>query len=817
MAGLAPLAGVFRVVDLSAGIAGAYCTKVLADAGAEVIVVEPPEGHPLRRRSASGRPTDPDYGGVLFQFLSCSKASVVVDLDDADDVAFVYGLVRGADAVVWGEESALCRDARLSPERIRSLAPQVTVLAITPFGLDSPWRGRPANEFILQSMSGSAWNHGPSDAAPTMFGGSQGEYGVGIAGAMGLLVSRWRTMRSGEGEIIDLAGLDVLHLTQLLYPVPFLDLTGRPYRSRRVDNIPGVHRTKDNRWVGLWVTTGQQWLDFCVLVGREDWLEDASLGLMDNRSMRSEELVGAIDAWASERDAAEIVELASAFRLPVAEVVNGQTLPEQEQYVARNWYTKHPRSGVLQPEVWYTLSGGAERAAPLPSPRLGQDTERLRAQALSPLLPVEAAPARSPELPLAGLRVADMTAFWAGPIISHPLALLGADVIHVESAQRPDGIRMAMTRPMTAPGWWESSPYFNGTNTCKRDLTLDLAKPAGREAMLKLIAECDVLIENYSPRVMGQLGLDYETLRAIRPDLVMVRAPAFGTSGPWENRVAYAPIIDEASGLAWVTGTPEGRPQVVGAASDSVGGMHGTVALLLALEHRRRTGQGMLVETPQIGAALNVSAEQVIEFSAHGVVLNRMGNRSWTVAPQGVYRARDRVSSFDGVPPDDWVAISVETDAQWAALCEVIGSAELAEDEALRSVEGRRAHHDRIDAALSAWCAPRSAAEAADLLAAAGVPATAVIPTHELAQVPPAVARGLYETVTHPVVGQLRIVGWPMRSSAGPRRWHRSPAPCLGQDNHDILQGLLGMTSAEVEQLRVDGVIGTEVQVNLGW
>src|SRR6185437_13108721 len=169
--------------------------------------------------------------------------------------------------------------------------------------------------------------------------------------------------------------------------------------------------------------------------------------------------------------------------------------------------------------------------------------ESLSLADLTPLVPRPPSPSNAPELHLTGIRIVDTTAFWAGPIIAHPLSLLGADVIHVESAQRPDGIRMAMTVPMTAPQWWETSPYFNGTNTTKRDLTLDLSKPAGRDTLLELIKKSDALVENYSPRVMAQLGLDYDALRTLNPELVMLRAPAFGITGPWVDRVAYAPTI----------------------------------------------------------------------------------------------------------------------------------------------------------------------------------------------------------------------------------------------------------------------------------
>lgn len=814
-----PLPADYRVVDLTDGIAGAYCTKILADAGAEVIKLDPPGGGSLWHRSASGAPVDGRYGGVLHQYLSCSKSSVVVDLASSDDLALARDMIKSADAVVWSAEGSLCQDQRLSVDQVRAFAPNAAILALSAYGLDSVWAARPANEFVLQALSGSAWNHGSPDDTPVMIGGSHGEYAAGTVGALALLVARQRQRQGGQGDLIDVAMLEVLHLSHTMFPVTFFDLTKRPYRPRRYDSIPGIHRTKDG-WVGLWVTTGQQWLDFCSMIERPDWSEDPSLGLMDNRASRHDELHGYVDEWAACRTTEEIVEFASLLRLPVAAVGNGATLPAMDHFVERAAYLKHPRTGVAQPDVWYTFSSSADRRPPQPSSALGEDTDACRRSVASSAHSADPRPvtqqADTP-LPFAGLRVLDMTAFWAGPIITHPLAMLGADVIHIESAKRPDGIRMAATIPMTEPGWWETSPFFNGTNTCKRDLAVDLQSDAGRAALLRLVEECDVVVENYSPRVMDQLGLGYDTLRVARPDIIVVRAPAFGLSGPWRDRVAYAPTIDEAAGLAWVTGAPDGPPSMVGAASDAIGGLHGTIALLLALEHRQRTGEGTLVETPQVGAGIQVTAEQVIEYSANGVLLERVGNRSWTVAPQGVYRSLDRDQGDQGVPKDDWVAISVRTDAEWMALASLIGDQRLSADPTLRTVEGRRSAHDRLDEAITAWTCTRSSDEAAATICESGIAAAAVVPPHLLADIEPIAASGFYETVRHPVAGPMRVPAFPARFSGGPKLWNQRPAPCLGEHNRAVLSAVAGFTSEEIDTLVNDGVVGDKTEVNLGW
>ena len=735
--------------------------------------------------------------------------------------ALACKLAASADAVVWSKDSPLCRLPRLSVGAIRKLAPSAAVLALSPYGLDSPWAERPANEFVLQALSGSAWNHGSPDDTPIMIGGSHGDYAHGTVGALALLIARERCAQTGFGEVVDVAGLEVLQLTHTMFPITFLDLAHRPYRPRRYDSIPGIHKTMDG-WVGLWVTTGQQWLDFCSMIERPDWLADPSLGLMDNRAARHDELNFVIDDWAASRTTDEIVDFAALLRLPVAPVGTGATLPTFDHLIERSAFLKHPRTGTLQPDVWYRFHGRAGRRPPEPSPVLGQDTKRYRtalelADASPAIGPSSAVANAEKPLPFVGLRILDMTAFWAGPIVSHVFAMLGADVIHVESAKRPDGIRMAATIPMNQPGWWETSPFFNGTNTCKRDLAVNLQSEAGRAALLRLVEHSDVVIENYSPRVLDQLGLDYDTLRSVRPDIIVLRGSAFGITGPWRDRVAYAPTIDQTAGLSWVTGAPDGPPSVVGAASDAVGGLHGSIALLLALEHRRRTGEGTLIEAPQIGAALQVTAEQVIEHSAHGVLLDRVGNRSWVVAPQGVYRTLDVDRSDQGVPNDDWVAISVETDSQWEAILGVLDDPQLSADNSLRTVDGRRAAHDRIDEAIARWAGTRTASTAADALVAKGVPAAPVIPPHLLAGIEPLVARNFYETVEQPVAGSMRVPAFPARFLGGPLRWNHSPAPCLGQHNREILEGVAGYRPAEVDELAAAGVIGDSAEVNLGW
>lgn len=795
-----PLAG-YRIVDLTTGIAGAYTGKLLADAGAEVIMIEAGAGNPLRRRSASGAALD-GQDSAIFQFLASSKASVLVDPDQQADTDFVLSLIAASDAVLWSPGSRLAELAALSPAVLREQAPHATIVAISPWGLEGPWAERPTTEAALQALAGGPMTRGNPARPPVIMGGEVGDWAAGLFAAVGLLSSRWRTLSTGRGELVDVSELESLILTMTMYSVTFASIAGGPMRSNRVTNLPGIHRTKDG-YVGFMVVTGQQWLDFCVLVNRPEWLDDESLVRMQHRWSRGEELRGAIDAALACKTTEEVLELAEALRVPAAPIGDGSSVTGFEQFVARRQYVKNPRSGFLQPDVAHTFSGAAERRPAEVAPHLGEQTGHYRTQTWLPRVAVVSdEPVR---LPFAGIRVADFTANWAGPIIGHVLGLLGADVIHVESARRPDPMRFNTIRSMEDDQWWEWSPLFQGPNTNKRGLTLDLGGDRGRELARELIARSDVVVENYSPRVMEGWGLSYEDVHAINPQAIMVRSPAFGLSGPWRDRGGYAQTMEMASGLAWLTGWPNDPPEVPNGPMDPIAGTQATIALLLALEHRRRTGEGILVEVPMIGGALNVAAEQVVEYSAYGNLLERQGNRSFFAAPQGVYRTADLLP--DGTQ-DRWVLISVANDEQWAALRQALQDPAWARDPALATVEGRRLSHDLIDEHLSTWTLGRGADDIVELLATRGVPASKVLLQHESAQLQQLVARGFLERLRHPVTGDITVVGYPAKFEHNTRNLNRTAAPTLGQHNREILTGVLGLSDEDVDALIAQGIIG---------
>ena len=784
----APLDG-FVVVDFSTGIAGAYCTKLLADGGAEVIKVEAPAGDPLRRWSASGAQIPPEEDGALFSFLACSKHSVVADPDT--DVDFVNSLLADADAVVWSRGSTVAEHNAFTPTEIRHVHPHLTVTAITAFGLEGPWQDRPATEFTLQAWSGGivGLGRGSPDRAPVFVGGQVGDYLAGAYASAATMASRMR----GAAELIDLSMLEAQILGLTYYPVTYFEMLGRPWRDARRLTVPGIARAKDGL-IDIGCGTAQQWFDLCAMTGHQDWIdEESALSITEQANEKSDELY----AWVESQTVDEIRDLATAFRIPNAPVANGANTESLDQFQARGSFVSNPRDGFSQPGPPYRMRPARLRV-PQPAPRLGEHTDQYRQRdrrnrVMHPVSPFDA------------LRVLDMTTFWAGPSCTHMLAMLGAEVIHIESTRRPDGTRLIAGIPITEDQWWEKSPIFSGLNTNKKGLTLDLQSAAGRELLTRLIATCDVIVENFTPRVLDQIGLDFAAVQAVRPDAIMLRMPGFGLDGPWRDNPAFAYVIEAASGVSWLTGYPDRNPYEPYSVGDPNAGVHALNALLLALEHRRRTGQGVHIEAAMVDAALNVAAEQVIEHSAYGALLQRDGNRGPTAAPQNLYRTNE-VDEFGR--RDCWVAVAVATDQQWAGLRDALGRPDWATDPALATAVGRRRYHDLIDDHLNAWCERRSGDDIVEAMWSHGVPVAKVMQPHRQSELAQLAARGFFEEVEHPVNARTPHSTVPFTSSRGPDRIQLRPAPLLGQHNNELLSEL-GLTDSEIAELEAKGVIGT--------
>jgi crotonobetainyl-CoA:carnitine CoA-transferase CaiB-like acyl-CoA transferase len=775
------LAG-YTVVELSTGVAGAYATKLFADAGADVIVVEPEAGSALRRTTRSGPLPEGDPDGPLFRWLAAGKRYVVGDLTDPT----VRQLARAAHVVVADLPTGPLEEAGLLPD------PRNVVVTISPHG-GGPLEGAPGNDFTAQAISGSIAGRGRPDGPPLYAAGRLSELAGGVSAAPAALAAARHLARTGSGAHIDVSCAEAITIATNLYQdLMFRMIGGVPPGPGRIIMFPGIEATADG-FVGLNTNSAQKLEDLIVLVGRADLLGDTDVRSDPVRKAESER---SIRSWLLEHPTAEVLDQATKLRIPVAPIGNGEMLPGLDHFAARGVFVKEPYT-VTAPRPPYAIDG-RRPAARFPAPTL---TERT-----APAVPAGAAGRpeagdgnAAGDLPLAGLKILDATAWWAGPSATQLLAALGADVIHVESIQVIDGMRPAAALPFaTLEDWWERSCFFLSINTNKRGITLDLGSARGRELFLGLVGWADVMVENYTPRVIENWDLGWERVKKVNPRLVMCRMPAFGLDGPWHDRVGFAQTMEQVSGLSWTTGYRDGPPMMPNGPCDPLGGMHAAFAILTALVQRDSTGVGSMIEAPLVESALNLAAEEVLEFSAFGRVGERLGNRSRERAPQGVYLCEG---------DEQWIALSVE-DAQWPALVDLLGAPAWALDPALSTVAGRFDAHDLLDQHLADWFVTQQRDDAVARLRAAGVAAAPVVDQRDVVTQPVAEARGFAEWSDHPVVGRIPVMTQPFRWS-GIDRWIRFPAPTLGQHNHEVLSSILGLDEAEIQQLEDEGVIGT--------
>jgi len=781
--------GDLRVIDFSSEIAGPYVTKLMADAGADVIKVEAPEGDPMRSWSASGADLE-GSDGAFFQFLTTSKRSVVGRPGDPE----ILELIGGADLVVEDfapgslDELDLC-------ERF----PGLVVLSITPFGGTGPYANRPWTEFTVQAECGTIEGRGLASQPPIMAGGRITEWVSGTFAAVAGLAAVQRAQRTGQGEHVDFSMLEVMNIAGTMYSDLMASLAGRPEVEGPVRSveIPSIEPTSDG-WVGFNTNSRQQFNDFLVLIERTDLLGDEELASIVGRMARMDEWNEIVRAFTTKHTTADIVARASLLRIPVAPVNDGQKVFDHVQFEARKVFVENPTGGFLQPRPPYLMNGEGPRPFG-PVPKLGEHTGKIEARkrhrkGIAPSL------ANNPDLPLKGIRVLDATAWWAGPSSTQMLATLGAEVIHLEAIQRMDGMRMIGGMFFEKPGWWDYSAIFLTANTNKQGLTLDLNQAKGVETVKKLIAECDIFVENYSPRVVENFGLDWQAVHALNPRTIMIRMPAFGLSGPWRDNVGFAQTMEQMTGLAWLTGHVDDQPRIQRGPCDPLAGMHAAYASLVALAEREATGEGCLLECSMVEGALNAAAEQLVEFSAYGSILQRDGNRGPYSAPQGVYPCAGN---------ENWLALSIATDEQWRAFAEAIGRKDWAEDASLATLAGRRAAHDKIDEEIIRFAASRDLAATVEDLISRGIPAAPVYRSRESYKHPQLVAREFFEEREHPIVGSHPMVTVPFRYATNSNLWTRSPAPVLGEHNRQILSEIVGLSDSEIDALEAEEVIGT--------
>jgi crotonobetainyl-CoA:carnitine CoA-transferase CaiB-like acyl-CoA transferase len=772
-----------RVVDASSGLAGAFCAKHLVDAGAEVVRVEPPEGTPLRSWSVCGQASRGE-DGPLFRFLAAGTRSVVGDMERVEALASEANVV-----IDDGPPGHLLR--------LRDSNPHLVLTTITPFGAHGPWAQRPATEYTLQGWCGSILSRGTPDRPPLQAGGRIGEWASGISAAAGTMAALRAARHGGTGEHVDVSMLEVMSIMLVLYPFLFGAFMGWPDRAaERAVETPGCERTADG-WVGFCCNTAEQSAAFWTLVGLPELADVPELVRAASRALDRANVLPLFEDRLLSRTTADVLEHAVRLRIPAVPVGTSADLLSNEHLTAVGAYVDNPH-GFRQPRVPYRIDDRPRRR-PAPAPEAGQhDTTPWATRWSAP-----PAPSATRSRPLAGLQVLDLTTWLAGPIATHTFAGLGADVIKVESCQRFDNMRLAGTRRYSDDFWWEYAPLFHGVNAGKRDVTLDLTSPDGRRLARDLVARSDIVIENGTPRVLDHLGLGWDVVHRLNDQTIVVRMPAFGLTGPWRDRPGFAQSMEQLSGMAMLTGYPDGPPINPRGPCDAIQSMQAVIATLAALEARDRDGVASLVEVPMVETVLAVVAESQLEYEVFGVELTRMGNRSPVAAPQGLYPCRGN---------EQWLALAVTTNSQWAGLQRALGWADKPD---LATVAARLVAHDAIDARIGAWAIDQQLGEAVDHLLAHGVPAAPAGDGRYLHFNEQLIARGFFEEVTHPFTGRYGAPGLPFRYGSV-QRWFDQAAPTLGQHNREILTGLLDVSPSEYTRLQAEGVIGERVRRRQG-
>ncbi|MXW02526.1 MAG: CoA transferase [Holophagales bacterium] len=813
------LAGI-RVVDLAGTVATAYCGKLFRDLGASVTNLEPPdEGHPIRRL----RPFHPQASGpeasALATWLSLGKRSVAAGPEDP----VARGLLHGADLILDADPAD---ERRLFEGQIR--------LSISWFGASGPYARRAATDPVISTHTAAARAIGPADGPPILATGHTPQVVAGTlayVGAVGHLLAR------ETGQLARPFHLDVSIFEAAMCitePGPSGTLATGEIRPRIGINrfwptYPvGIYPCRDG-WLGVSTVTPSQWRSLCALLGLDELGTEPRYQVSINRLEDADAIDAAFGPRLLERTAREWVEAGQAARVPLALAPTPAELFDLEQFRDRGAWVKaeHPDQGsFVAPGAPYRL----HRTPATPggsAPRLGEHNGAAAAgdhgpAAQTPLdagQPADRMPARGPahrqaahrqQTPrrtdlLQDIRIVDLTMGWAGPLATRQLADMGAEVIKVESCQYFDWWRGWESTPESiAQKLYEQSTAFNTTGRNKLGITLDLTSRRGVDLLLRLVAKADAVIENYTASVLPRLGLDYDRLRQVNPELVMVSMPPFGASGPWMNHRAYGSTVEQASGLPHLNGHDGDPPTMQHVAlGDPIAGINGAAALLTALRHRRRTGEGQYVDLSHVQSMFPLAAHGLIEQAVRGAPPERAGGRHPQFAPWGVYPC---------IGAEPWITVTVETEDQWRALCDVLGMD--AEDHGFADGPGRKRREDELDRALAARTTLHDGLALERRLAAAGVPAAVLRNTLDVLYDPHLEARGYWQWRERAYVGDQPNPSAPFRpaSEDGPSRPYAVewPAPTLGQHNREVLTRRLGLSEDELKVLERDKVIGTE-------
>jgi crotonobetainyl-CoA:carnitine CoA-transferase CaiB-like acyl-CoA transferase len=806
-----------RVLDLadrSAALAG----RILADLGAEVILVEPPGGGSIR---SEGPFLDGDAGperGFAHQYLNANKRSVVLDIHgDADDRARFLALAATADVVIDTEAPGQLDELGLDHHTLRAVNPGLIQISVTPFGPDGPWRDRVANDLVAGATGGLIWLSGEPRSTPVQGGANPSYTMASLAAASAATIALTARNRGADetgqplGAHIDVSLQEATAMAAMQTATPSLWTW-----HGRIPRRPGLSnalRCADGGHVGLLVRPDRfdSFLEWCDRVGidhdmtTDDWEWSLLTAPRKNNPVAAATL--ALAAALSRDEFAEGALEADLVCLPVLGFADLET---HEQYVVNEQFLEVRHDG-LDRELGFVRSpvdAMADGVTFAPAPTVGEHQAMLDEvpplNGSVPSTPLEMAtptPADSdPATALAGIRVVDLGWVLAAPIGTRILASFGAEVIRVESASKPDSMR-SQPGPDGKPDS-DLGGLFNSVNAGKKSLAVKLTEPRGLALLKELIATADVVVNNFRPGAMDRMGLGFDVLRSLNPKIVSLNLPGAHRKGPWAVRSSMGNILMAASGFNMLTGFDGERPRGMGIAYPDFTSPHLlTATILAALRQRDTTGEGQELHLTQLSGMVSLLGVEWMEYAATGMQPPRRANRDPNYCPHGIYPAAGSADS-----DDEWVAIAVADDQQWSQLCELIGQPELSIDHRFASHELRKANEDQLDELIGAWTVALDKWDCAERCQAVGIAAGPVEHLADTYERDPQL-RHHYQTVHQPSAPSVDV---PIDRE--PAQWrgadHRlERAPGMGEHNEHVVRDLIGYTDDDYIQLVIDGVL----------
>jgi crotonobetainyl-CoA:carnitine CoA-transferase CaiB-like acyl-CoA transferase len=774
----------FRILQIGSGIALDYCGKLFADFGADVVKLEPPDGDPMR----SFPPVLSNGESGLFAWLNTNKRSVPESALDA--------LLPGADLLLDGRPTLSVmagRDPAIRAPTDETSA--VSTTAISWFGESGPYANHAATEATVRALGGLVALTGRTEGPPTLATDCQSGIVAGLAAFIASAAGLY-DRRSGHRRFSVSVHETAVNIAEYEAAVAWETGTSRrrPGINRFGRNYPvGIYPTKHGM-IGVTIVTPGQWRGICAMLGMPDLAKNPRYAINTDRLANAHEIDALFQPVWETRTATEWFELALEYKLPMAVVPTMAELLEQHVHRERGAFVpvRIGEAAFEAPVLPQHLTLTPPKAGGT-APLAGEDHATWSIPASDQ--PKNAAPAGS--LPLRGMRIIDLTMGWAGPTAARHLGELGAEIIKVEACQYPDWWRGTDLRAsFIAEQKYEKIPWFQLMNRNKLDVTLDLTQPDGVALLKRLVADADAVIENYSSEVLRKLGLDYTVLSQVKPGLVMLSMPAFGSDNAWSACRGYGSTLEQASGLPTITGFPDDPPTMNQTAyGDPVGGFNAAASLMVALLHKQATGQGQNIDLSQVECMLPLVAPALIEQSATGQTPPRTGNRHPLYVPQGCFPCRGE---------DQWIAVSITNDKMWQALSSLLNRTDLAD----LSASQRRDQQDGLEALIAAWTANQAPDDAMTTLQAQGIAAGIVRTPLSLVEDPHLLARGFWRQPDRPFIGPHWQSSAAFREGPNPYPVRRV-APTLGQDNEAILAGRLGLTREEIDGLAEADVIGT--------